>query len=166
MTIDTEISTIHELQLENEDLRERLDMAEETLQAIRRGEVDSLVIRTPDGFRVFTLTDAHTPYRLFIDEMQQGAATLGPEGTVLYCNRSLPALLGVPIERVIGARWHTLVAGDGAASSRNCWRRPAAAAPMPTSRLRAGDGTLIPVSVTANPLSVDESGPPAWSSPT
>ena len=37
------------------DLQDRLDEAEETLQALRNGEVDAIVASGPDGDRVYTL---------------------------------------------------------------------------------------------------------------
>src|SRR6478609_5339363 len=107
-TIDHDPTT-DELRRDNESLRERLRVDEETLRAIRSGEVDSLVAQTADGLRVFTLSDAFAPYRTFVEAMQHGAVTLSPGGTVLYCNQSLPELLHTPIERVVGADWHTFV---------------------------------------------------------
>ena len=44
-----------QLRAENAELRERLEEAEETLRAIRSGEVDSLVIETADGPQIFAL---------------------------------------------------------------------------------------------------------------
>ena len=155
MATDTKISRVPELQLENEDLREHLRVAEETLQAIRRGEVDSLVAHTPQGYRVFILEDAHTPYRLFIEEMQQGAATLGPDGTILYVNHTLAALLRTPIERVVGVRGRTFVAAEDAAGFEELLGMALEGGAHAELSLRAGDGTLVPVSVLANPLSVD-----------
>jgi PAS domain S-box-containing protein len=38
-----------------------------------------------------------------VEEMQKGAATLSEDGLVLYCNPFLAALLGVPVEAVLGA---------------------------------------------------------------
>ena len=43
---------------ENEDLRARLDEAEETLRAIRSGEVDALIISGVSGEQIFTLKQA------------------------------------------------------------------------------------------------------------
>ncbi|HTM11047.1 MAG TPA: ATP-binding protein, partial [Verrucomicrobiae bacterium] len=44
------------------------------------------------------------PYRLLLQEMNEGAATVMPDGTVLYCNKRFAAMLGVPLEKVIGYR--------------------------------------------------------------
>jgi len=42
-----------DLLAEIEDLRNRLEEGEETLRAIRRGEVDGLVVSGPEGDRLF-----------------------------------------------------------------------------------------------------------------
>jgi hypothetical protein len=43
------------VRLELEELRQRLQEAEETLDAIRNGKVDALVVSGPSGEKVFTL---------------------------------------------------------------------------------------------------------------
>jgi PAS domain S-box-containing protein len=85
-----------------EALKRRLAEAEETLHAIRGGEVDALVVEGPDGPRVYTLKSAEEPYRELVERMNEGAATLTPEGDILYCNHRLAELAGAPMERVIG----------------------------------------------------------------
>ncbi len=151
----TSCPSCDELRRENDSLRQRLQEAVDTIEAIRRGEVDSLVIRTPRGDRVFTLTDAHSPYLAFVEQMQQGAATLGPDGTVLYCNRSLAALLGEPLERVVGRNFATFVA----AQDRDLLGRLLAVPPDGASsgelRLLAAGGLPVPVNLTATPMSAD-----------
>jgi PAS domain S-box-containing protein len=88
---------------ENERLRARLAELEETLRAIRGGEVDALVVETPGGEQIFTLRSADKTYRWMVEEMQTGSATLSDDGVVLYCNPFLAALLDVPVEMVLGA---------------------------------------------------------------
>ncbi len=87
---------------ENKRLRARLRDVEETLRAIRCGEVDALVVETAGEDQVFTLNGADQTYRLIVEQMQEGAATLSEEGVVLYCNPFLAALLGAPLETVLG----------------------------------------------------------------
>ena len=101
MKKDTKRKDKHLLQIE--DLRMRLEEAEETLRAIRKGEVDALVVSGPQGDQVYTLKGAEQPYRVFVETMNEGAATLGPDGTILYCNGRFGELLLRPIERVIGS---------------------------------------------------------------
>ncbi|MBT1072840.1 GAF domain-containing protein [Pelotalea chapellei] len=106
----TEIKSQAELLAEVEELRFRLQEAEETLHAIRSGAVDALVVSMPEGEQIFTLQGAEHPYRVLVETMNEGAATLSPEGTILYCNRRLSAMLGVPLENLIGSQLQSYVA--------------------------------------------------------
>src|ERR1041384_5510516 len=80
---------------EMDELRRRLEEAEETLRAIREGEVDALVIDAPQGEVIYTLTSADYPYRLMIDEMNEGAVSVSPDSFILYCNRNFGSILGL-----------------------------------------------------------------------
>ncbi|WP_339929804.1 ATP-binding protein [uncultured Brevundimonas sp.] len=100
-----------DLAQDNASLRERLREAEETLEAIRSGDVDAVVIGGGDGQpQIYTLETADQTYRILVEQMQEGALTLMADGTVLYCNRRLAGLLGVPATRVVGARLQNFVA--------------------------------------------------------
>lgn len=83
-------------------LRERLAAAEQALQAIRQGEADAVLAGGPGGCRVFTLQGADHPYRVFLEQMQEGAAALDRQGAILYANQRLAAMLETPLEKVIG----------------------------------------------------------------
>ena len=85
-----------------EALRTRLAEAEETLQAIRSGAVDAVVIDAPDGPRVYTLKGAEEPYRILVERMKEGALTLSEDGVVLFANGSFAEMVGAPLEQVIG----------------------------------------------------------------
>ncbi|HXQ36673.1 MAG TPA: PAS domain-containing protein, partial [Anaerolineales bacterium] len=80
---------------ELDELQRRLDEAEETLRAIREGEVDALVIDAPQGEVIYTLTSADYPYRLMIDEMNEGAVSVSPDSFILYSNRNFASILGL-----------------------------------------------------------------------
>ena len=80
---------------EIEELRQRLEEAEDTLRAIRNGEVDALVVGGPQGEVIYTLTTADYPYRLMIDEMNQGAVSVSPDSVILYSNRNFAGMLGL-----------------------------------------------------------------------
>lgn len=100
----TIVRTREELLAEIESLRFRLEEAEETLRAIGSGEVDAFVVSVPDGEQIFTLKGADQPYRVLVENMNEGAATLIADGTIFYCNKRLADLLQVPMERLIGTR--------------------------------------------------------------
>ena len=109
-----------------EKLRARLAEAEQTLDAIRRGEVDALVVRDAEGERIYSLTGAELPYRLLIEQMQEGAVTVDSSGQILYANARLAQMIGLPLERVIGRSIREFVAE--------------AAADVVTEMIRAGSG--------------------------
>ena len=95
--------TKQQLLLDNEELRTRLEEAEETLRAIRSGEVDALVVSGTQGEQIYTLQGADRPYRILLETMEEGAATLSNDGTILYCNRRLADMLEAPLENVTGS---------------------------------------------------------------
>jgi signal transduction histidine kinase len=80
----------------------RLAEAEETLRAIRQGEIDALVVEGPEGSRIYTLEGADQPYRMLVEEMHEGAVVLTARGDVLYANAHFAALAGEPLEAVVG----------------------------------------------------------------
>jgi PAS domain S-box-containing protein len=85
------------------DLQVRLDEAEETLRALRNGEIDAVVASGPEGDRVYTLKGADEAYRAMVQNMAEGALTLTLEGLILFSNEQFASMLGIPLERVIGA---------------------------------------------------------------
>ncbi|MEA2791050.1 MAG: hypothetical protein QOG73_3456, partial [Acetobacteraceae bacterium] len=97
------------------ELESQVAEYEETLGAIRRGEVDALVVSNKAGeHQVYTLDSADRPYRVLIEQMQEGAITISNDGMVLYCNRRVANMLGVPQERVVGHRLQRFLAPEEA----------------------------------------------------
>lgn len=90
------VSQIHELQ--------------STLQAIRSGEVDAIVVEGPRGSRLFTLQSPDEPYRILAERMNEGVATISTGGTVLFCNRQLAEIAQSQAERIVGATLASLLA--------------------------------------------------------
>src|SRR3977135_3011985 len=76
-------------------LTRRPEEAEQALQAIRSGEVDAIVVGGPAGDRVFTLAGADHDYRVLMDEMSEGVATLGNGGLVSYCHARFATIVGL-----------------------------------------------------------------------
>src|SRR3954447_2863889 len=94
---------------EVQGLQARLLEAEETLRAIRRGEVDALVVEGPRGEQIYTLRGADHSYRIFLEAMHEGAATLTAGGVILYCNRRFAEMVQAPLEDVIGSPLRSFV---------------------------------------------------------
>ncbi|MFO1424086.1 MAG: PAS domain S-box protein, partial [Candidatus Competibacteraceae bacterium] len=92
-----------QLTREVERLRARLADAEEVLRAIRAGEVDALVVPGPGNRQIFTRENTEQPYRVLVEQMNQGAVTLSAEGLILYCNRRFAEIFRTPLDRVAGS---------------------------------------------------------------
>ena len=101
--------TKEQLIIENEELQSRLVETEEALIAIRSGEVDAIVVPGKKGEQVYSISSAETPYRTFIEEMDEGAVTLSKEGLIIYCNQRFAELVDEPIERVIGTNFKRFI---------------------------------------------------------
>ncbi|MGA2822274.1 MAG: PAS domain-containing protein [Bacteroidales bacterium] len=107
------IKTKEQLIIENEELHSRLSETEETLIAIRNGEMDAIVVSGTKGEQVYSISSAETPYRTFVEEMNEGALTLTKDGIIIYCNKRFAKLVNQPIERVIGSSFkHFLAPND------------------------------------------------------
>ena len=88
---------------ELQELTSRMTESEETLRAIRDGEVDGLVVSTVEGDRVFTLSGADHLYRIMIETMNEGAVTLAFDGTILFCNQRFSDIVKQSLEEVVGS---------------------------------------------------------------
>jgi two-component system, LuxR family, sensor kinase FixL len=132
------------------ELRGRLPEAEETLRAIRGGAVDAFVVRTRHGDQVFTLQGAEHPYRVLVEEMENGAATVSTDGTILYANRCLAAMLGTALERLVGASIYACIRPTDQPTVRALLEYGRTGARRAEATLCAADGTSVPVTLAAN----------------
>jgi PAS domain S-box-containing protein len=84
-------------------LQDSLREAQDTLDAIRSGAVDAVVVSSEQGNQIYSLAGAEQPYRIYVEQMQEGALTVSKDGLILYCNQRFSDMLGVPLARVISA---------------------------------------------------------------
>jgi PAS domain S-box-containing protein len=129
--------------------------AEETLSAIRRGEVDGFLVSTAEGEKVYTLKTAEHPYRVLIEQMREGAAILSAEGTVLYSNASFARLLDRPLEKVMGESIHSFIVPAGAATFRRMLDAGDPSGSAGESALQANGKGLVTVFLSLKPLQMD-----------
>jgi diguanylate cyclase (GGDEF)-like protein/PAS domain S-box-containing protein len=141
--------------LSADDVLVRLAEAEDTLRAISAGEVDALVMPDDgDGRQVFTLSTADRPYRMFVENMRDGAATVSADGLILYANRRLAELLSCAREMVIGAPLERFVAEGFPTGWREMASRPGPGLTTEAELIDA-DGRPVPVLVGASPLDLE-----------
>lgn len=103
------LQKIDELQEQITLLHERETIAQETLHAIRTGQIDAVVMSSDRGEQVFTLQGVDYIYQRFIEQMGEGAVTLSWEGFILYSNQKFAKLLGYPLQKVIGSEFKNFV---------------------------------------------------------
>jgi len=80
--------------------------AEEIVLAIRRGGVDALVMEGTHGEKVVTLQGTEHPYRVLVESINDGAATLDADGRVLYANSRFAQILNIPVGKLTGSSLH------------------------------------------------------------
>ena len=80
----------------------QLQEANETLDAIRNGEVDAVVVSGSGGQFVYTLQSADRPYRVLVEQMKEGALTFSGDGVILYCNQRFADLVAARSEEIVG----------------------------------------------------------------
>ena len=110
--MNSQQKTYEELSAELQELRLRLREAEDTLDAVRSGAVDALVVSGFDGPKVFTLSGADEIYRIFFQEMADGGLTVNAQGTILFSNQRLSEILGSPSEKLLGDRFQHFIIYD------------------------------------------------------
>ena len=87
---------------EIEELRLQLQEANETIHAIRTGQIDALMVTTETGPQLYTLKSADHTYRVFIEKMKEGAVTLNQDEIILYSNSQFASMVDLPLSEVIG----------------------------------------------------------------
>ena len=142
------------LEQQNRELRARLEEADDTLRAVRGGEVDAFVIAGRSGDQIYTLAGADEAYRVMIQGMAEGAVTLTPDGLILFSNEQFATILRTPLKRVIGSHLQGFVSLEDA----NVLAEALDGIPGRKAQVRliTGDATLVPVYLSVERLVLHE----------
>jgi len=133
-------------------LRARLAEAEETLRAIRHGEVDAVVVAGKHGDRVFTLEGVDHAYRALIESMNEGALTLTADKTILYANQCFARLVKTPLAQVTGGSLRRYLSTADRATLQALVKHAGMSGTKLRVQLHAADGSQIPVQLSIHPL--------------
>ncbi len=134
------------------ELRARLAEAEETLRAIRSGEVDAVVGAGKAGPQVFTLEGAEHAYRVLMESMNEGALTLTADKMILYANQCFARMVKRPLEQVIGSSFRRFLSAEDLATFRPLLKRADKSGSKIQVLLNAGDASQMPVQISIRPL--------------
>jgi PAS domain S-box-containing protein len=133
-------------------LSARLAEAEETLRAIRSGEVDAVMGTGKQGRQVFTLTGAEHAYRVLIESMNEGALTLTADEVILYANQCFARMVKSPLEQVIGSSFRRFLSAENWAALRPLTKRRDKSGSKIQVLLRSGDGSQMPAQISIRSL--------------
>jgi PAS domain S-box-containing protein len=143
------------LKAENIELRDKVRELEETLDAIRSGEVDAIVVTKGEGRKVFTLEGADHPYRALVENIREGALTLSHDGMILYANTRFAEMVKLPIDKVAATPLLDLVCPEYRPQMELALKEILKKACRSQVRIRQGKGSL-PVYISMNPLTPAE----------
>jgi two-component system phosphate regulon sensor histidine kinase PhoR len=147
--------TYNQLEGEIEELRFQLEEANDTIDAIRTGKVDALIVKDGEGHQLYTLKTADQTYRMFIEKMNEGAVTLTREGFILYCNSRFAEMVGVPLEKVIGLQFKYFISESSIRKVeqllKDAWNDDC----KDEIFLKGGDAADVPCLLSCNTLEMD-----------
>ena len=139
-----------------DELTLRLQEAQETLDAIRNGDVDAVMVEHSGSSRIFTLENADRPYRFLIEQMKEGAVTLSTEGLILFGNQRLAELLGTPLEKIVGTGFKRFFTQDQWPGLDQVMACRSSATSRGEFTLAGSDHSLIPISISVTDIELDE----------
>ncbi|WP_395744828.1 PAS domain S-box protein [Prosthecobacter sp.] len=99
---------VDRLQVSNAEIGARLEVAEETLRAIRSGEVDALVVQGQTGTQIFTLRGAEAEYNQFrgdiLSQISDSVVAVDLDQHVTYLNAAAEKQYGITASEALGRR--------------------------------------------------------------
>ena len=137
-------------------MRIQLEEATDTIEAIRSGEIDALVVKANDGLQLFTLKSADHTYRIFIEQMSEGAVTLNMDGLILYCNSQFATLVNTPLEKVTGKSIYKFITEDCQETFAEYISRAWTTNVKGELHILAGNDVEVPVLLSLKTLDLDE----------
>jgi PAS domain S-box-containing protein len=133
------------------ELENRLEEAEQLIDAIKAGEVDAFALNRNNKPEIFTLQSGDFGYRLLVENFNEGAVTLSEDGLIVYTNNYFHDLLGVSYDAVIGKPIFAFLHPDSLAIFNELFRKGLAGQSKGDLNLVSGT-KVIPVYVSLTSL--------------
>ena len=145
-----------DLLAEIQDLKSRLQEAEATIDSIRSGEVDALVVSRAEGEELYMLHGAERPYRILVESMNEGALSLTPEGVIIYANNAFIMMAGGSSSgSLLGRSFREMVAARDARKFDALWAK-ALEEKGATELEMDFDGRVVPVYLSYGAQLIDQ----------
>jgi len=139
---------------EIKELRRELAEANSIINAIKHGEVDALLISNESSDQVYVLKGADHIYRVLVEEMQEGCATIASNGVILFCNKNFADIAKLPLDRIIGSSIYNLIKPQDL-SEFSSFLSAREGSFRAEYTLKTGDGFSTPVIMSAISLTLD-----------
>jgi PAS domain S-box-containing protein len=143
------------LNKKNKELQQQLQEAKETIDAIKAGNIDALVITDKKILKVYTEKTADKTYRILIEKMHEGAVTINEDGTILYCNYYFANMVNLPLQKVIGTKFKNFIDDSSKESFEAFFKQGKEKVTKVEDFLYTNDGKAIPVLMSINTFSLD-----------
>jgi PAS domain S-box-containing protein len=137
------------------ELRAQLREAQETIEAIRCGGVDALVIGPPGQEQVYAVASADRTYRLIVRAMNEGAATVSPRGVILDANPRLGSMTGQIAAELTGTAMLDLIPDAHRPAFTRLLDVGAGDSARGEVELNGPGGTTVPVQLAVSAFDLD-----------
>jgi two-component system, NarL family, sensor kinase len=137
------------------EVRMRLNEADETLRAIRSGEVDAVMVEGRKGPKLITLDEGENAYRILIESMNEGALTLTTDKMILYANQRIADMVKLPLGQVIGSSFRRFLTTEDQATLRMLIHQGGKSGKKFPALLNAADGSVTAVQISIRPLAIN-----------
>jgi two-component system, OmpR family, phosphate regulon sensor histidine kinase PhoR len=139
-----------------QDANDQLDEARQLITAIREGEVDALIVNGADGHQLYTLKTADETYRIFIEQMNEGAVTVDENSVIMYSNSRFAELVGISLSKIFGQSFFSFVAHAQSSEIKKIITEAWHSNVKTECMLQRITGETVPVSLSLKVLSLDE----------
>ncbi len=146
------------LQTRINELESRLAEAEGTLEAIRKGQIDAIVVQGQKGSQIYTLKGANFTYRILIERMNEGVSILSKDGLILYTNQKFADIFGVDRSRIIGTSIENLLLSSQIEKVRKLIRIGVKKSAQDKILFSKDNGLLHSLLFSVNPMPKDTGG--------
>ncbi len=116
--------------------------------------MDTLIVQGPKGEQIYNRQGANKVYRLFVEDMNDGAVTLDSDYNILYCNQRFSLMTGLPPEKIIGESFLEFVDSDYMERVRERINQHSGHKDPVELSLRRRSGGAVPVSLSINKFGV------------
>jgi PAS domain S-box-containing protein len=137
------------------DLVQQIAYLQEALTAISSGGVDAVVLGSPENEQVYTITNADRPYRVIVERMGEGAATVSESGVILFANPRLAEFIGVERDTMVGRDITAYVDEDQRAALTGLLETEATETRRGKFTFTTTEGGQVPVLVAATAIDLE-----------